>query len=67
MFSSYTSMKKAAVQLKYVEAKAKLKKQLESEDKLEEERRAKIKEANREIELARRAESASSGESRSRS
>jgi len=61
VFSSYKSMKKAAVQLKYVEAKAKLKTQLEDEDRLERERQAKINEANREIELARQAESASSG------
>lgn len=45
-------MKKAAVRLKYVEAKVKLKKQLEEEEKLEKVRRNKVKEANMEIERA---------------
>lgn len=65
VFSTYASMKRAAVQLKYVEAKAKLKQQLEEEDKIERARQAKIQErvrqANREIELAIQAESANSG------
>lgn len=49
VFSSYGSMKKAAVRLKYVEAKTKLKKQLEEEEGLEKARQDKIREANREI------------------
>lgn len=47
-------MKKAAVRLKYVEAKVKLKKQLEEEEKLEKIRRDKVKDANREFESANR-------------
>ncbi|KAE8539570.1 hypothetical protein D1P53_004672 [Cryptococcus gattii VGV] len=54
VFSSYNSMKKAAVRLKYVEAKVKLKKQLEEEEKLEKIRRDKVKDANREFERANR-------------
>ncbi|WVR07831.1 hypothetical protein IAU60_004874 [Kwoniella sp. DSM 27419] len=50
VFSSYTSMKKAAVRLKYVEAKVKLKRQLDEEERVEQERRAKVAQANREIE-----------------
>ncbi|WWD19504.1 hypothetical protein CI109_103965 [Kwoniella shandongensis] len=50
VFSSYNSMKKAAVRLKYVEAKVKLKKQLEEEEALERKRREKVREANRELE-----------------
>ncbi|WWC64412.1 uncharacterized protein I303_107022 [Kwoniella dejecticola CBS 10117] len=50
VFSTYNSMKKAAVRLKYVEAKVKLDQQLEEEERLERERKEKIKEANREIE-----------------
>ncbi|OCF32201.1 hypothetical protein I316_06115 [Kwoniella heveanensis BCC8398] len=50
VFSSYNSMKNAAVRLKYVEAKVKLKKQLEEEDRMENRRREKVREANREIE-----------------
>ncbi len=42
-------MKKAAVRLKYVEAKVKLKKQLGEEDAVEKAREDKIREANREI------------------
>lgn len=63
VFSSYTSMKKAAVQLKYVEAKVKLKKQLDAEERVESERQMKIREANREIEMSKRVGSADSGES----
>lgn len=56
-------MKQAAVKLKHVEAKVKLKKALESEERLEQARRDKIREANREIEMAnRRKESGGSGE-----
>lgn len=47
-------MKKAAVRLKQVEAKAKLKKQLDEEERIERIRQAKIKEANLEIERAKR-------------
>ena len=61
-------MKKAAVRLKHVEAKANLKKQLDEEDRIERIRQAKIKGANleiervrRESELAKRAKSADSG------
>ncbi|WVQ72993.1 hypothetical protein IAR50_002556 [Cryptococcus sp. DSM 104548] len=50
VFSSYNSMKKAAVRLKYVEAKVKLKKQLEEEERVERARKDKVMEANREIE-----------------
>lgn len=53
VFSTYDSMKKAAVRLKYVEQKVKLKKQLEAEERVEKSRQAKIKEANRELEEAR--------------
>ena len=49
VFSSYGSMKKAAVRLKYVEAKVKLKNQLAQEDETEKVRQDKIREANREI------------------
>ena len=42
VFSSYTSMKQAAVKLKYVEAKVKLQKQLEKEEELERQRQAAI-------------------------
>ena len=51
VFSTFHSMKEAAVKLKYVEAKAKLKKQLETEERIELERKAKIAEANREIRM----------------
>ncbi|KIR33956.1 hypothetical protein I352_03185 [Cryptococcus deuterogattii MMRL2647] len=54
VFSSYNSMKRAAVRLKYVEAKVKLKKQLEEEEKLEKIRRDKVKDANKEFERADR-------------
>ncbi|KIR81191.1 hypothetical protein I306_01734 [Cryptococcus gattii EJB2] len=54
VFSSYNSMKKAAVRLKYVEAKVKLKKQLEEEEKLEKIHRDKVKDANKEFESANR-------------
>ncbi|WVO12434.1 hypothetical protein L204_100033 [Cryptococcus depauperatus] len=54
VFSSYNSMKNAAVRLKYVEAKVKLKKQLDDEEKLEQIRREKIREANKEIEDAKK-------------
>ncbi|ODO10287.1 hypothetical protein I350_02516 [Cryptococcus amylolentus CBS 6273] len=57
VFSSYNSMKKAAVRLKYVEAKVKLKKQLEEEERLEKARRDKVKEANKEIEEEKKWES----------
>ena len=60
-------MKKAAVQLKYVEAKVKLKQRLEEEDKIEKARqekvRMKVKEANKEIERFNQAPSAGSGAS----
>jgi hypothetical protein len=47
-------MKKAAVRLKYVEAKVKLKKQLEEEEAIEKARQDKIREANAEIETSKR-------------
>ncbi|WVR00343.1 hypothetical protein IAU59_007486 [Kwoniella sp. CBS 9459] len=56
VFSSYNSMKNAAVRLKYVEAKVKLKKQLEEEERVENRRKEKIREANREIEEYNRVE-----------
>ncbi|KAK8853090.1 hypothetical protein IAR55_003791 [Kwoniella newhampshirensis] len=49
VFSTYTSMKNAAVRLKYVEAKVKLQKQLEEEEVLERKRREKVTEANKEL------------------
>lgn len=49
VFSSYGSMKKAAVRLKYVEAKVKLKQQLADEDAVEKARQEKIRVVNREI------------------
>ena len=42
-------MKKAAVRLKYVEAKVKLKQQLADEEAVERARQEKIRQANREI------------------
>ncbi|KAK4686633.1 hypothetical protein P7C73_g3492, partial [Tremellales sp. Uapishka_1] len=54
VFSSYTSMKKAAVRLKYVEAKVNLKKKLKEEENIEVNRRKKIDEANAEIAESRR-------------
>jgi hypothetical protein len=56
-------MRDAAVKLRHVEQKVKLKRQLEAEEKIEAARRAKIAEANREIELSRRKDSANSGSS----
>lgn len=56
VFSSYHSMKEAAVRLKLVEAKVKLKKQLEAEERIDAARKAKIEQANREIEASRRME-----------
>ncbi|ORX40733.1 hypothetical protein BD324DRAFT_17600 [Kockovaella imperatae] len=49
VFSSYSSMKKAAVRLKYVEQKVKLKKQLEAEEAVEQARREKVIQANRDL------------------
>lgn len=66
VFSSYNSMKKAAVRLKYMEAKVKLKKQLEEEEKLEKIRRDKVKEANMEIEKANEEIGRMNGEMRDR-
>ncbi|KAI9633891.1 uncharacterized protein MKK02DRAFT_28640 [Dioszegia hungarica] len=50
VFSTYQSMKSAAVRLKQAEMTEKLKKQLEDEERIEAIRQAKVKEANREIE-----------------
>ncbi|WWC71852.1 uncharacterized protein I206_105811 [Kwoniella pini CBS 10737] len=51
VFSTYNSMKKSAIKLKYVEAKVKLEKQLEQEEILEKERKEKILKANEEIKI----------------
>lgn len=56
VFSSYHSMKNAAVKLEYVEAKVKLKKQLEEEERIDAHRKAKIAEANKELEASKRRE-----------
>ncbi|WVW85985.1 hypothetical protein I302_108023 [Kwoniella bestiolae CBS 10118] len=56
VFSTYTSMKKAAIKHKYVEAKVKLDEQLRAEEKLENQRRMKVQEANREIDQFNRSE-----------
>jgi hypothetical protein len=63
-------MKNAAVKLKYVEAKMKLKKQLAAEGRIERARQDRIREANAEIERSQRlaegpADSAGSGTSES--
>lgn len=47
VFSSFTSMKQAAVKLRIAEQKVKMKKALEAETQAEEARRAKVEEANR--------------------
>ncbi|OCF74139.1 hypothetical protein I204_04509 [Kwoniella mangroviensis CBS 8886] len=56
VFSTYTSMKKAAIKHKYVEAKIKLDEQLKQEEELENQRKMKVLQANREIEEFNRAE-----------
>ncbi|WWC94697.1 hypothetical protein V866_001545 [Kwoniella sp. B9012] len=56
VFSTYTSMKKAAIKHKYVEAKIKLDEQLKQEEELENQRKIKVLQANREIEEYNKAE-----------
>ncbi|WWC91553.1 uncharacterized protein L201_006499 [Kwoniella dendrophila CBS 6074] len=64
VFSTYNSMKKAAIKLKYHEAKIKLDEQLKKEELIELERKEKIKKANQEIDQFNQSQSQQKEENR---